>query len=149
MSCTFRFAGPVDLDLLYAMHEEFARETGQEFEPGASRAALEGLLAQPAFGRAFIIEDGEEPIGYLALCFGYSLEFRGRDAFLDEIYVRPGARGRGLAREALRFAEDACRESGVRALHLEVDRHNASAQRLYRSAGFADRDNYLMTRKLR
>jgi ribosomal protein S18 acetylase RimI-like enzyme len=149
MSCAFRLAGPADLDRLLEMHEEFAHETGQDFEPAASRSALEGLLAEPASGRAWIIQDGDEPIGYLAICFGYSLEFLGRDAFVDEIYVRHGARGRGLAREALRVAERACRESGVRALHLEVDRQNASAQRLYRSAGFGDRNNYLMTKKLR
>jgi ribosomal protein S18 acetylase RimI-like enzyme len=149
MACVFRLAGPADLELLLGMHEEFARETGQDFEPAASRSALEGLLAQPAFGRAWIIQDGAGPLGYLALCFGYSLEFRGRDAFVDEIYVRPGARGRGVASEALSFAESACREAGVRALHLEVDRRNEAAQRLYRAAGFVHRDSYLMTRKLR
>jgi ribosomal protein S18 acetylase RimI-like enzyme len=36
----------------------------------------------------------------------------------------------------------------VRALHLEVTRDNIAAQRLYRSVGFADRDHYLMTKRL-
>ena len=149
MSCELRPAGPADLELLLGLHQEFAREAGQACEATASRSALQELLAQPGLGRAWLIEEAGEPLGYLALCFGYSLEFGGRDAFVDEVYVRPGARGRGFAREALRVAEVECLRAGVRALHLEVDQGHASAQRLYRRAGFADRDNYLMNKKLR
>ena len=70
-------------------------------------------------------------MGYLVVAFGYSLEFRGRDAFVDELYVAPTHRGRGLGREALRVAEPCCLEAGVRALHLEVRPGNARARGLY------------------
>jgi ribosomal protein S18 acetylase RimI-like enzyme len=149
MSAAFRPADPADLELLLSLHEEFSREDAQPFEPAEAREALGGLLREPSFGRVWIIEDEGLPVGYLAVCFGYSIEFRGRDAFLDEVYVRPAARGRGLARRALEVAQAECLKAGVRSLHLEVRRGNEAARRLYRDAGFEERQSYLMTRKLR
>ena len=116
-----------DLDALLPLLQDFYAEDRHPFEAGAVRAALEGLIREPVFGRAFLIEDGGALAGYLVVTFGYSLEFRGRDAFLDELYVAPAHRGRGLGREALRVAEDCCLEAGARALHLEV-RHDNDAR---------------------
>ena len=144
-----RSAGVADLDLLARMHEEFSLEDRHAFDLAAARGALDALLREPRFGRAWVIENDDQAVGYLAVCFGYSIEFRGRDAFVDELYVRPAQRGRGLGREALSVAEVACREAGIVALHLEVKRDNQAARKLYRSAGFAERESYLMTKKLR
>ena len=91
---------------------------------------------------------GAAVAGYLVVCFGWSLEFQGRDAFVDELYVREAFRGQGLGTRALEVAADLCRASGVRALHLEVERRNTRAQDVYRRAGFVDREYYLMTRRL-
>jgi len=71
------------------------------------------------------------------------------DAIIDEIYVRPGVRGRGIASEALLALPNALSGAGVKAVHLEVDKENLIAQKLYTRAGFRPRDNYMfMTRKL-
>jgi ribosomal protein S18 acetylase RimI-like enzyme len=137
-----------DLDALLPLLRDFYAEDRHPFDASAVRAALEGLVRDPALGRAFLIEDGGALAGYLVVTFGYSLEFRGRDAFLDELYVAPAHRGRGLGREALRVAEACCLEAGARALHLEVRHDNEAAQGLYRSWGFGDRENYLMSKPL-
>ena len=69
------------------------------------------------------------------------------DGFVDELYVRPGVRGRGIASEVLIALPRALAGVGLKALHLEVNSSNKSAQRLYRRAGFGLRDGYhLMTR---
>ena len=57
-------------------------------------------------------------------------------------------RGQGLGTRALEVAAEVCRASGVRALHLEVEQSNTRAQSIYRKTGFADREHYLMTRRL-
>ncbi len=89
------------------------------------------------------------PIGYLVLTIGYSLERGGRDAFIDELYVRPQWRGLGLGTLAVATAEVAARRLGVRAVHLEVDTTNERARRLYERIGFAVRQRYhLMTKKI-
>jgi ribosomal protein S18 acetylase RimI-like enzyme len=142
----FRLASPVDLEAVLALHQAFFAEDGYPFREAESRANLERLLSDPGLGRLFVIDEGGTVVGYLVLAFGFSLEFRGRDAFVDEVYVAPSHRGRGLGTRALAVAEAACRELGVRALHLEVERSKERTQGLYRRLGFADHDRYLMTK---
>lgn len=101
--------------------------------------ALDMLLADPSLGRCFLIREAEKSIGYFVIGFGFSLEFGGKDAFLDELYIVPEARSRGVGKVSLQFATDFCRASGVHSLHLEVARENLAAQRLYRRAGFQER----------
>jgi len=116
------------------------------FDEAAARRALEALLDNGSFGRAWLIEDGGAAIGYVVLTLGYSLEYHGRDAFIDELYIREGYRGRGIGRQALALLEATCRELGVQALHLEVERSNPVAQEVYRRAGYKDENRYLMTK---
>jgi GNAT superfamily N-acetyltransferase len=56
-----------------------------------------------------------EPVGYLVVTLGYSLEYGGRDAFVDEVYIRSTHREKGIGTAALTFAEEQCRVLGVRA----------------------------------
>lgn len=149
MEIDFELAAPADPDLLVGMMREFYAHERMEFEEGAARAALAELLGDGRLGRVRLITAGAEVIGYLVLTFGFSLEFGGRDAFVDELFVREGWRGRGAGRRALEFAEGVCRAEGVRALHLEVDHVNTNAQALYRKAGYRDHDRHLLTKRVR
>ena len=80
---------------------------------------------------------------------GIALRTLGFDAFVDELYLVPAARGQGLGRKALRVAETACAELGVNALHLEVEPGNTDAQELYRRMGFVGSQRTLMTKRMR
>ena len=148
MHASFRPATTADEPTLLELMRELYLHERMVFDEHAARAALRGVLVDPALGRAVLIEQGGIVAGYLVICFGWSLEFQGRDAFVDELYVRERFRGQGLGGRALEVAAELCRASGVRALHLEVDRRNTRAQAVYRKAGFVDREYYLMTRRL-
>ena len=133
--------------LLGLMREVYAFEH-LTFDESRARSALARLLDDASLGRVFLVEEGGEPAGYVVVAFGYSLEFHGRDAFVDELFLRPAFRARGLGREVVRFVEEQCRQAKVTALHLEVERKNRAAQEFYRRLGFQDHDRYLMTRWL-
>ncbi len=148
METTFEPARPADVDTLMTLHREFCGAAGQPFDGGAARGAVERLLGDESLGHVWLIRHGGASAGYVVLTFGFSLEFRGRDAFVDELYVREAYRGRGVGTAALRFVEGACRGRGITALHLEVDRDNTPAQSVYRKVGFGDRNNYLLTKWL-
>lgn len=135
-----------DLYALLALQEAYYAEAGYFFHPGRMRAAFATLLADPALGAVWIAKDAGEAVAYAVLTLGYSLEYGGRDGFLDELYVAPGHRRRGLARAALEALEAGARAAGVRALHLEVERELDGARELYRRAGFADHDRVLMSK---
>ena len=148
MEPLFRTAEPSDADALVGMMRDFNAHERIAFDEQEVRAALAHLFANDSHGLACLILLGEEVAGYFVIAFGFSIEFRGRDAFIDELFVRDEFRGRGLGSAALRHAEGLCRGRGVRALHLEVERENTRAQSVYRRAGFADHDRYLLTKWL-
>jgi ribosomal protein S18 acetylase RimI-like enzyme len=135
-----------DLDSLLALQALYYREDGYSFDRRAARRAWRRLLDDAMLGHGWSARSGADVVGYLVLTFGYSLEYRGRDAFIDELYIAPAFRGRGLGRQALRLADQACRRLGVRALHLEVEAGKAAARALYARSGFADRRRRLMTK---
>jgi len=87
-------------------------------------------------------------VGYIVLCFGYSLEYLGRDAFIDEFYLIESHRGRGWGRKTLEFVRAQAQLQNVRAIHLEVVRRNTAAREFYRKLGFKDHDHYMMTLRL-
>src|SRR5690606_9319419 len=116
------------------------------FDVSSVTNALSALLAEPTLGRLFVIEEAGTYAGYLALTFGFSIEYGGRDAFIDEIFLVDSARGRGLGTRAITEAMALCPSFGVRVLHLEVDLENTAAERLYRRLGFESHNRRLMHR---
>ena len=148
MDPTFKVADRSDVDVLLGLRRAFCRHEDMAFDEGAARAALENLLADGSLGKVWLVHVGGAAAGYVVLTFGYSLEFDGREAFVDELYVEEGYRGLGVGGLALRLAADACQTMGVRALHLEVDRENQRARAVYEKAGFEDRNNHLLTKRL-
>ncbi|MCI0693638.1 GNAT family N-acetyltransferase [candidate division KSB1 bacterium] len=118
------------------------------FDEPAARQALENILQDHALGRVWLIQDGEQAIGYVVLTLGYSLEYHGRDAFVDEIYISASHRGKGIGTQIIQFLEEVCRNLEVQALHLEVERANTKAQAFYHKVGFEDHDRYLLTKRM-
>ena len=132
----FRVAIEPDADVLLDFMQAYYKYDGHAFDREKARTALLGLLRESRFGRAWFVLDHAQPVGYIVLCFGYSLEWLGRDAFVDEFYLRKEYRGRGWGRKTMEFIEEAARREGIRTLHLEVVRNNDRALALYEKIGF-------------
>lgn len=139
-----------ELPLLRMMRNLAEQEPGAYFfdEPVVC-AVLRRFLASPELGQAWIFHEGETPVGYIVLTFGYSFEYHGRDSFIDELYVEPQFRRQGIGRRAMRFVEERAAELGVNAIHLEVDQGNDPAFELYRRTGYDDHKRFLMTKWLK
>jgi diamine N-acetyltransferase len=134
----FRLAGESDTDTLLEFMQSYYAFDGHGFDREKARIALTALLRDASLGLAWLILDGDTAVGYVVLCFGYSLEWLGRDAFVDEFYLHEEYRGRGWGRQTMAFLEEAARLEGIRTLHLEVVQENTSALQLYRKLGFAE-----------
>lgn len=146
----FRAARPDDNDAILALMRVYYEEDGYPFDEDVARATLTALVTQPALGAVWVATPAEDGavVGYIAVALGFSLEFGGRDAFIDEICMRDDWRGQGLGKEGVEIALDYCRANDVRAVHLEVERHRTPARRLYERLGFENHDRELLTRKL-
>lgn len=148
METSFRAAEPSDADALIEMMRDFNAHERIAFDEREVRDVLAQLFANDSYGLACLILLGGEVAGYVVITFGFSIEFRGRHALIDELFLKEGFRGRGAGAATLRFAEGVCRARGIRALHLEVDRGNTVAQSVYSRAGFIDRGNHLLNKWL-
>jgi ribosomal protein S18 acetylase RimI-like enzyme len=142
-----RAAATADVPLLLQLMHGYYQDDALAFDVERAEATLRELLAQPHWGRVWLVIHDEQVIGYVAVCLGFSLELGGHDAFVDELFVLPPHRGRGHGRRVVELAALEARKLGVRALHLEVDRGNVRAQRLYDALGFGNRDRYLVMTK--
>jgi len=134
----FRVATESDADVLLEFMQAYYQYDGHGFDRAKARTALVGLLGEPRFGRAWLVLDEDRAVGYVVLCFGYSLEWLGRDAFVDEFYLREEYRGHGWGRKTMEFVEEEARAAGVRTLHLEVVQKNTQALDVYRKMGFRE-----------
>lgn len=141
-------ATAADFADIVAMQREFYVEDAYPYDDTTMPPALAALLRDPALGRGWLATRGGQPVGYLLLTYGYSVERGGRMGLVDELYVRPEARGQGIGSRLLATAEAHCREAGIRTLLLEVERGNMGARRLYERLGFEAYDRDLMDKAL-
>ena len=144
MSAALHLAKAEDLEKLLPLVAAFHSEEGIDQTDDARRTALAPLLDGNPYGAIYIVGPARAPIGYVIVTFTWSMEFGGLDAMIDELYIRPAVRGRGLATEVLLKLSSMLKEAQVHAVHLEVHADNNAAHRLYEKAGFRQRGGYLL-----
>ena len=132
-----REAGPGDVAQLVGLMRAFYAESGYVLAEERAAAAFRELLGRPDRGRIWLIGRRGEVAGYVVVTFVFAMEHGGLAAVVDDLYVRPEARGEGLGKGALAAVRRVCEDLGVRALRVEVGADNAVARAVYRDAGFA------------
>lgn len=136
MAGNTRAAQKTDIPALVELMAEFYRESGYPLPLAAAAQSFSTILADPKLGRVFIVEIDAAPAGYIVLTFGFSMEYGGLRAFIDDFFIKPMARGDGLGTAALQVVRGVCSDLGVRALAVETDSESQSARRFYQRAGF-------------
>lgn len=130
-----RVAAGDDIDriaqLLHDFNLEFDTPT-PEVEVLAGR--LQGLLAGPG---TFAIVAGSPAVAVALVTLRPNVWYPGPVALLDELYVVPDLRGRGIGSQVIeRMLVEATARS-VSAIEINVDEGDAGAQRFYERHGFA------------
>ncbi len=136
-----------DMEALVAMVRANHAGDAHPHSPYFESAIAQIVKGEP-LARAWMVRSADAIVGYVVLTMGYSIEYGGRDGFIDDLYLIPEARGRGWGRIVLDFAVSEAARMDIRTLHLEVDVNNDRAYSLYRSAGFEETGRRLMRRRL-
>lgn len=123
-----------DRELFFALAEEFYHSPAVErpLKEGQLADLWENLLHNPQV-LGYILELEGRPCGYGIVVRSYSTE-GGPTLWLEDIYLRKEARGRGLGTEYCRFILDSF--PGVRRFRIEVEDANEGAVALYKKLGF-------------
>ncbi len=125
-----------DLDALLPLVEALHTTDGDPFDPQRTRAALRTLLDHAEYGAVHVATVDGDIVGYIVGSLGLSIEAGGRFLLIDELYVTPVWRGRGLARALLASLLPYARAYDCRVVELEVRWENDYARAWYEYLGF-------------
>ncbi|MBT2131277.1 GNAT family N-acetyltransferase [Aliiroseovarius lamellibrachiae] len=137
-----RLATSDDLERLMTLVGSLHDTQGITQDEDTRRGALIPLLEGSPHGAIWMIGPRSAPVGYIAISFGWSIEFGGLEAAVDEFFVRERVRRRGMGSEAMMALARALSSEGIKAMNLEVDTDNTRARTLYERIGFRSRDRY-------
>lgn len=133
-----RLAAIEDASTVAALLDAFNREFDTE-TPGAAvlSVRLTRLLAQPT---TYAVLADDPAVGVALVTLRTNVWTDGSVALLDELYVAPQHRDRGLGTAILAVVEQTARERGCAWLEINVDGEDSDARRFYERHGYRDRD---------
>jgi GNAT superfamily N-acetyltransferase len=138
-----RAVSPSDVSALVDLVEQYwSFEAIPGFHACRVAALLHAALFTDGHARCWLAEQTGEIGGYLLTVLVFSLEHGGMMAEIDEFFVGPAFRGRGIGAALLLEAENVLRESGVRRLQLQLGSANARARDFYAARGYARRAGF-------
>jgi ribosomal protein S18 acetylase RimI-like enzyme len=130
----FRVAKPGDAPELARLNAAF----NDVYEPPEATRAR--LLDPACVETPLIALAGVRAVAFAALRVVPCVFYEGVHAELTELYVEPGWRRQGIARQLIMMAEELALERGAGELHILTGTDNAPALELYRSLGYEDGD---------
>ena len=136
MSITIVPANERDLPLVHAFIRELAEYERLLNEVHATEEALRRTLFGPNPAAEIVIAyDESEPAGFALFFQSYSTFLARRGLYLEDLFVRPAARQKGIGRKLLEYLAALAVSRGYGRLEWRVLDWNEPAIRFYRSIG--------------
>jgi GNAT superfamily N-acetyltransferase len=133
-----RRAGPEDAAALARLLHDFNTEFG-EATPGVAALTQYSRRLLDEGEMTVLLSDGG-PDGLSLIRFRPSVWTGAPEAHLQELYVVPALRGRGIGRALLEATMDLAREAGATGIDLNTGTTDTVARALYESCGFTNRE---------
>jgi len=131
---TIRRATQADVQTLVSLMREFHAESSYTLDQARAERAFTELLAHPEIGAVWVADQDETRAGYVVLTRRYSMDRGALDGHIEDLFVRPRFRRRGIGSALLAAIIDEAGSS--RELHVEVAGGDAPANALYKHCGF-------------
>lgn len=137
MSLAIRQAAPADAPLIVEFNRLLAQESeGKALDVAVLTAGVTATFADPHKGPYFLAEENGAVLGQMQITFEWSDWRNGWFWWIQSVYVRPEARGRGVFRALYEHVVRTARQDPtVIGLRLYVERENHAAQQTYLRLG--------------
>lgn len=136
-----------DAALLLELIRELAIYEKLEREVSATEAALrESLFGERPHAQALIAELEGSPVGFALYFHNYSTFLAKRGIYLEDLFVRPQARGRGVGKALLVRLAAIALEQGCGRLEWAVLNWNTPAIGFYQSLGARPMSDWIINR---
>jgi ribosomal protein S18 acetylase RimI-like enzyme len=137
-----------DIETIVALMEQFYAIDNYPIDIEVSKKLFQEFISNENLGKSWLILSDNTVVGYLILTFVFSFEYKGKIAFLDELYLTAAARGKGIGSKAIEFIQNEAHKAVLKLIYLEVEPHNEKAQKLYLASGFESHNRQLMKYKI-
>lgn len=133
-----RRASAADAAAIAQLLHDFNSEY-EDYTPGVP-ALAERLAELLADGAITVLLAGDPPTGFALFRLRPSLWAKAADAYLEEFYVIPVQRRKGIGRALLEASIKAARKAGANHFELTTGETDTEARALYESRGFTNHE---------
>ena len=145
---TFKPLEIKDIIAITLMMQDFYAIDNYPMDVEVTKTLFQEFISNEHLGKSWLIYSENEIVGYIILTFIFSFEYGGKIAFLDELFIKETARGKGFGKEAIQFIQQEVPKLSLKLLYLEVEPHNENAQKLYLAHDFELHNRKLMKYKV-
>lgn len=133
-----------DCEVLQSMVFNFYRDSNEEITEENIQKTIKRAISNPEQLQIFFLKHQENTVGYAILSSFWSNEYGGLVLIIDELYIIPEHRNKGIATH---FIAEMSQKEGHAQLNLEVLPKNTSALQLYKRLGFEQIDRIFMKKR--
>ena len=145
---TFKPLEISDISIITQMMQDFYAIDNYPMDVEVAKTLFQEFISNEHLGKSWLIYSENEIVGYIILTFIFSFEYGGKIAFVDELFIKEIARGKGFGKEVIRFIQQEVPKLSLKLLYLEVEPHNENAQKLYLAHDFELHNRKLMKYKV-
>ena len=145
---TFKPLEIADIEVITQMMQDFNAIDNYPMDVEVAKTLFQEFISNEHLGKSWLIYSENEIVGYIILTFIFSFEYGGKIAFVDELFIKETARGKGIGKEAIQFIQREVPKLSLKLLYLEVEPHNENAQKLYLAHDFEFHNRKLMKYKV-
>ena len=145
---TFKPLEIADIEVITQMMQDFYAIDNYPMDVEVAKTLFQEFISNEHLGKSWLIYSENEIVGYIILTFIFSFEYGGKIAFVDELFIKETARGKGIGKEAIQFIQAEVPKLSLKLLYLEVEPHNENAQKLYLAHDFEFHNRKLMKYKV-
>ena len=145
---TFKPLEIADIEVITQMMQNFYAIDNYPMDIEVAKTLFQEFITNEHLGKSWLIYSENEIVGYIILTFIFSFEYGGKIAFVDELFIKETARGKGFGKEAIQFIQQEVPKLSLKLLYLEVEPHNENAQKLYLAHDFELHNRKLMKYKV-
>ena len=145
---TFKTLEISDIEVITQMMQDFYAIDNYPMDVEVAKKLFQEFISNEHLGKSWLIYSENEIVGYIILTFIFSFEYGGKIAFVDELFIKETARGKGIGKEAIQFIQREVPKLSLKLLYLEVEPHNENAQKLYLAHDFEFHNRKLMKYKV-
>ena len=132
------------IEIITSMMKDFYAIDNYPIDIEITKKLFQDFISDENLGRCWLIYNDTEIVG----SFIFSFEYKGRIAFIDELYINENQRGKGIGKHIINFIKEQIPKLSLKLLYLEVEHHNENAQKLYIANGFEVHNRKILKHKL-